>query len=109
MGIDAGFESVELMLELRERLFQVGQFFGAGDLVPYNVPKTIPSKPKGMCIRWCTNAPEPVAAERPPFGRPDHMLDLGQANAPLFCGDRPGSYLLARRWRALRRSRSGAA
>jgi hypothetical protein len=54
MGIDAGFESVELMLELRERLFQVGQFFGAGDLVPYNVPKTIPSKPKGMCIRWCT-------------------------------------------------------
>jgi hypothetical protein len=55
---DPGLEGIELMFEVRERLFQISQFFGAGIsnhvMLPRRGSQDEVLGPEGVRIRQCT-------------------------------------------------------
>jgi hypothetical protein len=75
-----GFERIELMLEVREGLFQISRFLSRGDLVPYDTPRTMPVfyathprlKWRGRLSTACPQQENNV------------VLDLGEANLALI-------------------------
>ena len=69
---DPGFESIELMLEVRERLFQISQFFRAGISNHTMLPRRDSKTGGGVHQAGHATHQNLVAVERPPEWRPLH-------------------------------------
>jgi hypothetical protein len=95
---DPGFDCIELMGEVRERRFQISQFFRAGisnhTMLPRRGLPRRGSKTRLQDRRASAQAVHAtrqnvLAVERPPFGglrynQCDVRLDLGEANVALI-------------------------
>jgi len=86
---DPGFECIELMLEVRERLLQISQFFRAGISMHTILPGRCAKGWRARVSDGSATRQSSLTVERPPFGGPhskqcDVLLDLGQANLALI-------------------------